>query len=116
MIQRAAHDGGESLIELVVHKLAQMGLFRLPGQMCPPDGSSPDGFHMLQHDRMTPDYARLLNSSQVRVRFHIIRNARIESVGKSQSCMVSLHASEQAKQSKATQRNRVGGRHEINRA
>ena len=29
------------------------------------------------------------SSSTVRVRFHIIRNARIENVGKSQSCMVS---------------------------
>ena len=29
------------------------------------------------------------DSNNIRVRFHIIRNARIENVGKSQSCMVS---------------------------
>ena len=36
-----------------------------------------------------PPYHPSSRQSLVRVRFHIIRNARIETVGKSQSCMVS---------------------------
>ena len=37
----------------------------------------------------TPARAAAEQQAELRVRFHIIRNARIENVGKSQSCMVS---------------------------
>ena len=38
---------------------------------------------------MGKNLGHLLRRDQVRMRFHVIRNARIENVGKSQSCVVS---------------------------
>ena len=50
-----------------------------------PGGGNPGG--ELSADAQPADGGRVLRVSGVR--FHIIRNARIENVGKSQSCMVS---------------------------
>ena len=54
------------------------------------DASRADQNAMLQAGvDMGKNLGHLLRRDQVRMRFHVIRHARIENVGKSQSCMVS---------------------------
>ena len=61
--------------------------------MSPPNGATGTAMFLtaegklVMFDLLPPDAEHFV--PPVRVRFHIIRNARIENVGKSQSCMVS---------------------------
>ena len=89
--------GLASIISMIVGNLFNHGLYHglIPVQNLPYLNSEPADVMWLvsvgdvMSRRNLLCLSKKLSRQEVQVRFHIIRNARIENVGKSQSCMVS---------------------------